>query len=182
MTYIWCRHIVALSNLLVELLHVGEAGDDARGRALGQLAVEHQARSAILSLLTDSLVSLVPHSVVVILLPTEIVNLSQRELPASNWTESQLVIITNIYSIYVTSWHRNSELCKWFTLPSGGYNANVGQLLIFYNSGSLWCRPLPTLASPQLSLYRTHNGFDLNRLRCTEKKLRFRGWKKDGTY
>ena len=68
MTHIRCRHVVALGNLLVELLHVGEAGDDARGRSLGQLAVEHQAGSSILRFLSFS----VSHSVVVILFPTEI--------------------------------------------------------------------------------------------------------------
>ena len=72
-TYIRCRHIVALSNLLVELLHVGEAGDDAGGRSLGQLTVEDQARSSILSFLSVP----VSHSVVVILLSTEIPNVSQ---------------------------------------------------------------------------------------------------------
>ena len=72
MTYVRCRHVVALGNLLVELLHVGEAGDDARGRSLGQLAVEHQTRSSILSFLRFS----VSHSVVVILFPTEIQNVS----------------------------------------------------------------------------------------------------------
>ena len=73
MTHIRCRHVVALGNLLVELLHVGEAGDDARGRSLGQLAVEHQARSSILSFLGFS----VSHSVVVILFPTKIQDVTE---------------------------------------------------------------------------------------------------------
>ena len=50
----------------------------------------------------------------------------------------------------------NFQLLKWFNSllyrVEGRWGHNVGQLFIFYNCGSLWCRPLPTLASPQLSL------------------------------
>lgn len=41
-TYIVSGEVIALSDLLVELLDVGEARDEAGGAPLGLLAVEHQ--------------------------------------------------------------------------------------------------------------------------------------------
>ena len=73
--------VVAPGDFGVELLHVGEAGDDARGRSLSQLAVEHQARSPILTFLRISLSLSLSHCVVVILFTTETENVRKLILP-----------------------------------------------------------------------------------------------------
>ena len=48
-TYICCQHVIALCYLLIQLLDISEARDDASGRSLCQLTIELESGSVIAS-------------------------------------------------------------------------------------------------------------------------------------